>query len=347
MQVREINIHVKRNFTKWQQFLRKTGIEEFSPKETAKVERTFAWFQDDEMMATGSIAGNVLKYIAVCSKVKGHGEVFNQLVSKLVNEAATMNRFHLFVFTKPQYVQSFGYVGFHKLAQVEEGAILESGTPDVHNFVEQIPHFTDQRNSRIAGIVMNANPFTNGHRYLVEQASSENDHVYVFVVSQEASLFNFEERFNLVKAGVKDLANVTVIPGGEYMVSYATFPAYFLKDNQDVAHFQASLDAKLFKEQIAAPLNIRTRYVGSEPFSKTTNIYNQELTKVLPPEVEVKIINRASNSSDDVISATKVRAAIANDELAVVKNYVPQTTLSFIQNNWSDLRARIKEGSLE
>lgn len=347
MQVREINIHIKRNFTKWKKFLQKTGINEFSPKETAKVERTFAWFQDDEMVATGSIAGNVLKYIAVCSKVKGHGETFNQLVSKLVNEAATMGRFHLFVFTKPQYVQSFGYVGFHKLAEVADGAILESGTPDIHDYLKSLPHFADQATSRIGGIVMNANPFTNGHRYLVERASRQNDHVYVFVVSQEASLFSFAERFQLVRQGVADLANVVVVPGKEYMVSYATFPAYFLKDNQDVAHFQAALDAQLFKQQVALPLNIRTRYVGSEPYSPTTNIYNDELNKVLPPDVEVKVLQRAVNADKDIISATKVRAAIASGNLEAIQNYVPQSTLSFIHTHWSDLRARIKEGSLK
>ena len=67
----------------------------------------------------------------------------------------------------------------------------------------------------------------NGHRYLVETASKENDHVYVFVVSEDVSIFSFSERFKLVKAGVADLPNVIVVPGKEYMVSYATFPAYF------------------------------------------------------------------------------------------------------------------------
>ncbi|MDO4903660.1 MAG: [citrate (pro-3S)-lyase] ligase [Limosilactobacillus sp.] len=344
MEVREINIHIKRNFRKWQSFLEHTGITEFSPKETQAVERTFVWEEDGEIMATGSIAGNVLKYIAVCSKVKGHGETFNQLISKLVSEAATMGRFHLFVFTKPQYIQTFSYVGFHVLAEVDEGAILESGTPDVHDYIDGLPHFADDT---IAGIVMNANPFTNGHRYLVEQASKDNDHVYVFVVSQDASFFSFDERFKLVKEGCADLANVTVVPGDNYMVSYATFPAYFLKDNQDVAHFQASLDATLFKNQVAKPLNITRRYVGSEPYSPTTDIYNQELTRVLPPDVEVKILERHANDEQDIISATKVRAAIAKDELAVVQKYVPRTTLTYIQNNWSDLRARIKEGSID
>ena len=131
MEVREINIHLKRNLTKWQKFLRFNGIEVFSEKETSSIDKTFVWEENGEILATGSIAGNVLKYIAICSKVQGHGETFNSLVSKLENEAAMMGRFHLFVFTKPQYSQSFQYVGFHELAKVEQGTVLESGTPDI------------------------------------------------------------------------------------------------------------------------------------------------------------------------------------------------------------------------
>ena len=123
MQVREINIHLKRNFTKWQKFLQFNGIQIFSESETASIDKTFVWEENGDILATGSIAGNVLKYIAICSKIQGHGETFNSLVSKLENEAAILGRFHLFVFTKPQYIQSFQYVGFHELARVEQGAI--------------------------------------------------------------------------------------------------------------------------------------------------------------------------------------------------------------------------------
>lgn len=347
MQVREINIHLKRNFIKWKKFLQFNEIHVFSEKETSSIDKTFVWEENGELLATGSIAGNVLKYIAICSKVQGHGETFNSLVSKLENEAALMGRFHLFVFTKPQYSQSFQYVGFHELAKVDQGAILESGTPNIQDYISSLPHFKDQDNSKIAGIVMNANPFTNGHRYLIETASKENDHVYVFVVSEDVSIFSFDERYELVKAGTADLANVTVIPGKEYMVSYATFPAYFLKDDQNVGRFQASLDGTLFKKQIAKPLNITRRYLGKEPYSKTTNVYNEELSRVLPPDVEVKVIDRKQNEDQDVISATKVRAAIANDNIALVEKYIPDTTLEFIRNNWSELQTRIKEGSIK
>lgn len=347
MQVCEINIHLKRNFTKWKKFLQFNEIQVFSEKETASIDKTFVWEENGEILATGSIAGNVLKYIAICSKIQGHGETFNSLVSKLENEAAMMGRFHLFVFTKPQYSQSFQYVGFHELAKVEQGAILESGTPDVHDYISSLPHFDDQDNSKIAGIVMNANPFTKGHRFLIEKASKENDHVYVFVVSEDVSIFSFAERYKLVKAGTSDLPNVTIVPGKEYMVSYATFPAYFLKDDQNVGRFQASLDGTLLKEQIAKPLNITSRYLGKEPYSKTTDVYNEELSRVLPPDVEVKIIDRKQAEDQDIISATKVRAAIANDNIALVKKYVPDTTLEFIKNNWSELQTRIKEGSIK
>ena len=347
MQVREINIHLKRNFTKWQKFLQFNGIQIFSESETASIDKTFVWEENGDILATGSIAGNVLKYIAICSKIQGHGETFNSLVSKLENEAAILGRFHLFVFTKPQYIQSFQYVGFHELARVEQGAILESGTPNINDYISSLPHFDNQNSSKVAGIVMNANPFTKGHRYLVETASNENDHVYIFVVSEDVSIFSFAERYELVKAGTADLPNVTVVPGKEYMVSYATFPAYFLKDDQNVGRFQASLDGTLFKNQIAKPLNITRRYLGKEPYSKTTDVYNEELTRVLPPDVEVKIIDRKQTEDQNIISATKVRAAIANDNITLVEKYVPNTTLEFIKNNWSELRTRLKEGSIK
>ena len=37
MEAREINIHLKRNFTKWQKFLQFNGIEVFSEKEGEQI----------------------------------------------------------------------------------------------------------------------------------------------------------------------------------------------------------------------------------------------------------------------------------------------------------------------
>lgn len=344
MQVNEININSQRNYNRWHDFLVKHDISGFAKQELTSIDKTFIWSNEKrEIIATGSIAGNVLKYVAIDAKYQQDGAMFNQVISYLVNQAATMNRFHLFVFTKPKYVQSFEYVGFNKLAEVEDGAVLENGTPNISDYIQTLPHVKDAQNKRIAAIVANANPFTKGHRYLVETASKENDVVYVFVVSQNVSLFTYNERFKLVQAGTKDLDNVFVVPGKEYMVSYATFPAYFLKDDQNVGRYQAKLDATLFKEKIAKPLNIKYRYLGSEPYSKTTDVYNEELMKVLPPEVKVKIIERARNDQNDIITATKVREAIKQNDLSTIKHLVVPTTFEFIKEHLSDLQKRIKE----
>ena len=74
---------------------------------------------------------------------------------------------------------------------------------------------------------MNANPFTKGHQYLVEQ-TKESPHVYVFVLSEDKSLFS-KARFAMVQKGVAHLPNVTVLSTEDYLVSSATFPTYFLK----------------------------------------------------------------------------------------------------------------------
>lgn len=344
MQINEIDIHVKRYYQKWHQFLENQNITGFAKSEINAVDHTYIWQNEkQQIIATGSIAGNILKYIAIAPQYQAAGSMFNIVISYLINQASFLGKFHLFVFTKPQYVKSFEYVGFKLLAEVKNGAVLENGTPNIDIYIKDLPHVDDQKQKKIAAIVANANPFTLGHRYLIETASHENDVVYVFVVSQNASLFTYKERFELVKKGTQDLQNVMVVPGKEYMVSYATFPAYFLKDDQNVGRYQAQLDAMLFKKKIAPPLNITCRYLGSEPYSKTTDVYNEELLKILPPQVQVKIIKRMRNKDEKIITATKVREAIANNDFTIIKSLVPSTTFDFICKNLNKLQKRIKE----
>ena len=90
-------------------------------------------------------------------------------------------------------------------------------------------------------------------------------------------------------------------------------------------------------------LNIKTRYLGEEPFSKTTNLYNEALKEVLPPEIQVKIIPRLSSGAK-IISATQVRQAIQQNQIETIKNFVPSTTYRFIEQQQSVLQARIKKG---
>ncbi|GAB6093124.1 [citrate (pro-3S)-lyase] ligase [Furfurilactobacillus curtus] len=340
----DLHLHDPQVRQTWMTFLTSLGITDFDNSETAQIDFTLGIYEGNRLVATGSAAGNVLKYVGVCNEGETNGARFNTIVSALINRLAQAQIFHLFVFTKRQYQQSFQHVGFKELAHSDVAALLETGDIGVDDFLAAVPRIADQQTKQVAGIVMNANPFTNGHRYLVETAAKENDLVYVFVVNTDVSLFGTEQRVQLVKAGTADLKNVKVINGGDYMVSYATFPAYFLPTPDQQIDYQTTLDARLFREQIAPALAISRRYVGSEPRSHTTNIYNQVLQRELPPAVKVKVVERNHTPSGALITATAVRQAIAENALESVRSFVPTTTFTFIEQHLDELQARIQKG---
>ncbi|MFT8824812.1 MAG: [citrate (pro-3S)-lyase] ligase [Liquorilactobacillus mali] len=341
--IQDIYLSNKSAKEEWMAFLKKRGIKNFAESETKLIEQTIGLFDEqDRLVATGSIANNVIKYVAVCD-IGAHnkGARFNKIISEIESRLAQLNKFHYFVFTKPRYQTSFEYIGFKALAATEFGVILEKGTPNVDDYLDEIPRF--DAGNKIASIVMNANPFTNGHRYLVEKAAKENDYVYVFVVKQDASLFKTAERLELVKEGTADLENVAVINGGDYMVSFVSFPAYFIKNTDKIIKYQTLLDARIFRTQIIKPLGITSRYLGNEPLSHTTDLYNEALQKELGAEIDVVIVDRLEVDKE-VVSATKVREAIAEGDVNKCLKYIPSTTAAYITANLDRLQLRIKKG---
>lgn len=341
--VRELHLRLTRDRRSWQDLIARAGLPAVTNQEVQPITTTLGVYEGGDLVATGSLAGHVLKYVAVCPTYRGSGQLFNIVVGELINRAAQAGIFNLLVFTKPKYQASFTYVGFRLLAASEWGVLMESGTPNLQDYLAQV-RVPTAPTAKIGAVVMNANPFTTGHRYLVEQAARENDLVYVFVVAQEASLFTTHERQQLVTAGVADLPNVHVVSGGDYMVSYATFPAYFIATPAQTTAYQTQLDARLFRDQIAPGLKITTRYLGTEPFSKTTAIYNRTLAQELPPTVQVKIVPRETTANKTVITATAVRQAIATQQLDQVQALLPASTAEFIKTHLTTLTTRIQEG---
>ncbi|BDR60559.1 [citrate (pro-3S)-lyase] ligase [Lactobacillus xylocopicola] len=340
----DLYLNIPATRKKWENFLAKRGITNFSSREVEVIDHTFGLFDDqNELVGTGSVAGNVLKYLAVCNQDAVAGARFNQLVTVLQQYLFNQNIYHSFVFTKEEYAASFAHLGFTELARTETAAFLESGTPDIDDFLVNLPQVANQASQQVAAIVMNANPFTLGHRQLVELASRENGLVYVFVVATDASLFNTKERQELVKAGTADLDNVLVVSGGDYLVSQSTFPAYFLKSPAELIVSQTAVDALVFKNKIAPALAIKRRYLGTEPFSRTTNFYNQSLVSILSPEIDVRIVERFS-TKEQIITATRVRQLLKTDQIAAIAALVPASTMNFMLAHQQDLQKRIKEG---
>lgn len=291
--------------------------------------KTVGIYEEDRLIATGSIYRNILKCMAVSSEYQGEN-LLGTLITYLMNEVWDSGFVACYVYTTEKSSASFAYLGFKEIARVNQQLVfLEKAVRGIDDYISEISRY--RRAGEASAIVMNANPFTNGHRYLIEQAAQNSNHVYVFVLSEDVSAFPFTIRKQLVEAGTAHLDNVTVLETGNYMVSAQTFPSYFLEEDADVTRVQATLDATIFKEKIASALNITTRYVGEEPFSKATAIYNEALAEVFGETIGLVVIAR-KQVADDVISATYVRSELAQGNLESVKLFVPVTTYEFLQS---------------
>lgn len=173
---------------------------------------------------------------------------------------------------------------------------------------------------------MNCNPFTLGHRYLIEQAAKQVERLYVMVVREDCSLFAYTERKAMVERGVADIENVNVIDGSDYAISRATFPTYFLKRLDDAADTQMLLDLDLFRRHIAPALGATVRFVGTEPTDQLTRRYNQLMHEALKDVRETARLEKDGNA----VSASRVRKAMEEGDMNTIRQLVPPTTLPYI-----------------
>lgn len=189
---------------------------------------------------------------------------------------------------------------------------------------------------KIGSIVMNCNPFTLGHRYLIEYAAGKVDKLYVFVVEEDKSEFPFSDRLELVKKGTQDLSDVVVIPSGKFIISTQTFQQYFEKgENQNVV-VDASNDLEIFAKEIAPSLNITVRFAGEEPLDNVTRQYNASMRSILPQYgIEFEEIPRKEHAGE-VISASRVRKLLKAKDFAQIEKLVPATTFEYLKKIYGE-----------
>lgn len=282
-----------------------------------------------KLVATGSCFGSTIRCLAVSEERQGEG-LLNQIVTHLIEVQAQRGNIHLFLYTKPQSAKFFGDLGFCEIARVEGSLVfMENRRQGFSDYCAALSR--DRKDGTSAAIVMNANPFTLGHLHLVEKAAAENDTVHLFVLSEEAGPIPFAVRRKLVQEGVAHLPNVICHDTGPYIISSATFPSYFLKDEDTVIRTHAALDLEVFGK-IASCLNISRRYVGEEKTSHVTSLYNQEMTVRLPElGIECRVIPRLEHG-DRPVSASTVRQAIHDGRLEDIRPLVPETTWSYFNS---------------
>lgn len=301
-------------------------LQEEGIRRDGNLDYTCGLFDEDwNLAATGSCFRNTLRCLAVSHTRQGEG-LLNQIIGHLMEVQMTRGNTHLFLYTKPNSAKFMADLGFYEIGRVPGKLVfMENRRGGFRRYCESLQKAEGER---IAGIVMNANPFTRGHQYLVEKAAGENDVVHLFVLSEEAGPIPFAVRKWLVKEGVAHLKNVIVHDSGPYIISSATFPSYFLKDGDTVIRTQAALDLQVFSK-IAQTLGIQRRYVGEEKFSHVTALYNEVMLAKLP-ELGIQCIEIPRLASGEkIISASTVRQVIHDGKLEEIRDFIPAATYAF------------------
>ncbi|MEG1870834.1 MAG: [citrate (pro-3S)-lyase] ligase [Peptostreptococcaceae bacterium] len=319
-------------------FLNNEGI-----KLDKNLEYTLGIFEGEKLIATGSFFKNTLRCLAVNSCYQGLG-LMNKVVSKLVNEQYERGHTHIFLYTKGKSAKTFEDMGFYEIDRVDDLVVfMENRKNGIADYVRGLSTNRVLGNS-IAAIVVNANPFTLGHQYLIEEAAKANDILHVFVVSEDASVIPFHVRYELVKRGTEHLDNVIVHKSGDYIISSASFPSYFIKEEESAVRIHAELDLNIFTHYIVNSLGINVRYVGEEPLDEVTKIYNEVMKNSLEKQgIECKVIPRLQINGE-VVSASKVRECIREDRLSCIKELVPLTTYEYFKSvDAIDLVKKIKK----
>ena len=349
MEIQTLNPTIPRQRQRIEAFLKRNGLRFDDMHYYAAVTD-----DDGEMIAGGGLKGNVIKCVAVDDAHKGEA-IANTLISHLIAHANEEGHSNVMLFTKPKNRQLFESLSFRLLAEVPEAVLMETGIGGIYNTVEALKKIKEEgevckennqdckkeektnlnittpqpltTTTPLRGVVvMNCNPFTLGHRYLIEQAAKQVERLFVMVVREDCSLFAYAERKAMVEQGVAHLENVTVIDGSEYAISQATFPTYFLKRLDDAADTQMLLDLDLFRRHIAPALGATVRFVGTEPTDRLTRRYNQLMHEVLADVREIVRLEKDGNA----VSASRVRKAMEQGDMSTIRQLVPPTTLPYI-----------------
>ena len=291
-----------------------------------EVTETIMIYDEDKLIGTGSIDSNIIKMIAVLPAYQGLN-VTSLIMSELTQRMYLKGIHKYFLYTQPKSVILFENFDLNLIMQTDSIALFENKINPINDYLTQLKHKLPKKQGLRASLVMNCNPMTNGHLYLIEKAAKENDDVLLFLVEENRSVFSFKDRFQIVKNAIKHLSNVILIPSGPYIISSLTFPTYFLKTLSAASLAYMELDVMIFNQYFMPILEIDRRYVGDEPKDPMTNQYNQTMKKIF--ENKLIIINRITHQ-DQVISASYVRELAKEKRFDDIKKIVPDATYKFL-----------------
>ncbi len=284
-----------------------------------------------EIIAGGGLHGATIKCLAVSAAHRDE-DIAGRLVSHLMSVANAAGHHTVRVFTKPCYRAMFESMSFKLLAEAPEAVFMETGIGGIDEYTTYLRKCSERFHANgkalpsTGTIVMNANPFTLGHQYLVREAARQVDRLFVIAVKEDVSEYTYAERLAMIEKGCEGFGNVQVCHGSDYAISSSTFPTYFIKTASDATDTQMALDLDLYKRHIAPALGATVRFVGSEPDDTFTRRYNNRMQAMLD---NVKVVERL-RTHGQTVSASAVRKATATGNLTTAANLVPKTSLPYL-----------------
>lgn len=291
------------------------------------VDVTINIVKNGQIAATISAEKNLIKCIGVAPDFRSEG-LMNILFSDLISYQYNKGFYNLALFTKAEYEAIIASLGFYTICKTENIVFMENHKNKFRDYLQNLPQ--SDCSKTVASIVMNLNPITNGHLYLIEKAAAENDVLFVFIVSEDKSVVPFDIRYQLAEASTRHFKNVILVKGGDYIISSTTFPSYFNKDYNSWIQNYCELDLTIFSKYIAKKLNITKRYVGTEPYCKVTNYYNKIMSEILTKNnIEYIEVPRLL-SENDAISASRVRKLASEGDFKAIKSLVPEATYRYL-----------------
>lgn len=300
--------------------------------------------QNDKLVACGGIADNIIKCVAISPALRGEGLAL-KLATELVNLAYERHHTKLFIYTKTQNEHLFRQCGFYPIVSVPGIVVLMENSPcRLRRYAAKLATLR-RPGKKIGSIVMNANPFTRGHQYLVQQAAASCDWLHLFLVREDNSRFPYADRRDLVLEGTRGIANLTVHEGSQYIISRATFPCYFIKDQGIADDCYTEIDLKIFRQYLAPALGITHRFVGTEPFCEVTAKYNRDMrywleTPTLPsPPITLVEIERLQHAGV-AISASWVRKLLVSGDIDAIAPLVPAATEHYLRRLLAQRQAK-------
>ena len=345
LEVNRIPLYIPRRKTEWESFLKAHDLKPSEAKAVAGL-----YDPDGKLRGCASLCvcgtGLSIQCVAMDESAGEHGQV-GRLIDFLRNIALEESESgimpDLFLFTKPEYEQLFSSLAFHTVGRAPKAVLLESDRMALKRYVRYLEQHRCPGKNGV--VVMNANPFTKGHLYLLRQAARQVDILYVIPVLDDGGNngklhYPYGLRRRAIEASANLLPNVTVLEGSRYAISAATFPNYFIKTLTEVTDNQIALDLDIFARHIAPALGVSVRFVGSEPTDVLTARYNELLHSILPAKgievveipriTEGKLDEKSLSDKNEVISASRVRGYVQEHHWHQVAAIVPPQTMAVL-----------------